>query len=192
MVKIPCNDAIEFALPVLTAFYGGSSQVCRCVSVQPLFAEHRKEGGEESESETREEDGLNLDYPAGRACPLRRWRSRGRRVVSEAGVIDLVQNNTEEGCGYVVRILLEVGLDLYYEGGSDGREQTSLESSSSARVRPNSGCETHEYQGGVQILVVFLHELLVVSISLFAVALKEPSSVILLRGLRSLSPAARI
>ena len=58
----------------------------------------------------------------------------------------------------------------------------------SARTR----CETHEYQSGVQILVVLLHELLVVLLSLLAVVFEEPSPVILLRGWYTLFPVAWI
>ena len=52
------------------------------------------------------------------------WEGWG--VVSERGVVDLVEKNTEEVCGHVVRVLLEVGVDLDDECGGDGGEQTSL------------------------------------------------------------------
>jgi hypothetical protein len=63
-----------------------------------------------------------VDYRAWRAGPLRESGS----VVSEGGVVDLVKKNTEEGGGHVVRVLLEVGVDLDDERGGDGGEQTSL------------------------------------------------------------------
>ena len=63
-----------------------------------------------------------MDYRAGRAGPL--WENGD--VVSKGGVVDLVKKNTEEGCGHVVRVLLEVGVDLDDERGGDGREQTGL------------------------------------------------------------------
>ena len=50
---------------------------------------------------------------------------------------------------------------------------------------------THEYESGVQILVVLLHELFVVLLSLLAVVFEEPSPVILLSGYCVLFPAAR-
>ena len=182
VVEIPCNDAVEFPLPVLAAFNCGSSEVGRRIPVQPLFAEHRKEGGEECGGEACEEDGLDLDYRAGRTCPL--WECR--RVVSEGGVVKLVDKDTEEGCSYVVRILLEVGVDLDDECGGDGGEQTSL-SPPLAHGR-QTRYETHEYESGVQILVVLLHELLVVFLSLLAVVLEELRPVILLGRWYILSP----
>ena len=48
--------------------------------------------------------------------------------------------------------------------------------------------QTHEDQGGVQILVILLHELLVIFFRLLAVGLKEPSPVILLSGWYVLFP----
>ena len=122
MVEIPRNDAVEFALPVLAALYGGSSEIGRRIPVQPLLSEHSEEGGEETCGETCEEDGLDLDYRAGRSCPL--WEGRG--IVSKSSIVDLVDEDAEESCGYVVRVLLEVGVDLDDECGGDGGEQTGL------------------------------------------------------------------
>jgi len=133
VVEIPHNDPVEFTLPVLASFDGGPSKVGRCVSVQPLFAEHRKEGGEESGGETCEEDGLDLYYCTGRTCPL--WEGGG--IVPESSVVDLVDQDTEESCSHVVRVLLEVGVDLDDKCGGDGGEETSL-SPSLARFRQNS------------------------------------------------------
>jgi hypothetical protein len=65
---------------------------------------------------------LDVDYRAGRAHPL--WK--GRRVVAEGGVIDLVNKDAEESGGLAVRIWFEFGVDLDDECGGDGGEQTSL------------------------------------------------------------------
>ena len=118
MVEVPGDDTIEFALPVLTAFDGGTSHVGRFVTVQPLFAEHREKGGEERDGETREEDGLDVDHHVGRARPL--WE--GRHVVAEGGVIDLVNEDTEESDGLIVWVRLELRVDLDDECGGDGGE----------------------------------------------------------------------
>ena len=61
MVEIPRDDAVELALPVLAAFDSSTSQVGRCVSIQPLLSEHCEEGGEEGSGETCVKDGLHLD-----------------------------------------------------------------------------------------------------------------------------------
>jgi hypothetical protein len=87
-----------------------------------LLAKHCEEGGKEGSGETREEDGLDVDDRAGRACPL--WE--GGDVISEGGVIDLIDKDTEEGGGLGVRVLLEVRVDLDDECGGHCREQTGL------------------------------------------------------------------
>jgi len=63
-----------------------------------------------------------LDYRAGGACPL--WEGGG--IISESSIVDLVDENAEKSRGYVVRVLLEVGVDLDDECGGDGGEQTGL------------------------------------------------------------------
>ena len=122
MVEVPCNDSIEFSLSVLAAFDSSPSHVGRCISIHPLLSEHREEGGEEGSSETREEDGLDVNNRVRSTGPL--WE--GGRVVAKGSVIDLVDQDAEEGGGLVIRVRLEVGVDLDDECGGDGREQTSL------------------------------------------------------------------
>jgi len=184
MVKIPGNDAVELALPILAALYGGSSEVGRRISVQPLFTEHGKEGGEETRGETCEENGLDSDYRARGACPL--WEGGG--VVSEGSVVDLMNEDAEESYSHVVRVLLEVGVDLDDECGGDGGEQTGLSLSLAANA--GTPCETHENQSCIQILVMLLYELLVVPLSLLVVMREELSPVILLGGWYILFPVA--
>ena len=58
----------------------------------------------------------------GRADPL--WESGS--VATEGGVVDLVDENAEEGGGLFTRVGLELGLDIEDESSSDGREQTGL------------------------------------------------------------------
>jgi hypothetical protein len=45
IVEVPGYDTIKLALPVLAAFYGRPSHLGGGISVQPLLAEHREEGG---------------------------------------------------------------------------------------------------------------------------------------------------
>ena len=51
----------------------------------------------------------------GRAGPL--WE--GGSVVSEGSVVDLVDEDAEEGDSLVTRVGLELGLDVDDEGGGD-------------------------------------------------------------------------
>ena len=50
----------------------------------------------------------------------------GGGVVSERGVVDLVDEDAEESDGLVTRVGLELRLDIENECSGDGREQTSL------------------------------------------------------------------
>ena len=122
MVEVPCDDPVELALTILAALNCSPSHIRRRVSVQPLFAKHREEGGEKCGGETRVKDGLGLDDRVRRACPL--WESGG--VVSEGGIVDLVDENTEESSSLTTRVGLELGLDVDDESRSDGGEQASL------------------------------------------------------------------
>ena len=106
----------------MAAFNSSPSQTDRCISVQPLLSKHRKEGGEEGSSEACVKDGLDLNDRVWGAVPL--WE--GGSIVSKGGIIDLVNKDTEEGDGVIVRVGSELGLDIDDECGGDGREQTSL------------------------------------------------------------------
>ena len=119
-------------MTILAAFDGRPSYVGPCVSVQPLLAKHRQEGREKGSSETRVQDGLDLDDRGRRAGPL--WE--GGSVVSEGGIVDLVDEDAEEGGGLVTRVRLELGLDVEDEGGCDGGKKTSLQPPS-ARTHQN-------------------------------------------------------
>ena len=121
MVEVPHSDPVELALPILAMFDGRPPHVRRHISVQPLFAEHRKEGGEKCSGETNVEDGLDSDYRTRRACPLQ----EGGSVVSK-GVVDGVDEDTEESSGLIARVGLELRLDVDDKGRSDGGKQTSL------------------------------------------------------------------
>ena len=52
VVEVTGDDTVELALSILAVFDGGPPHVGGRVSVQPLLAEHRKEGGEEGSGET--------------------------------------------------------------------------------------------------------------------------------------------
>ena len=47
-------------------------------------------------------------------------------VNTKGGVVDLVDENSEEGGGFIVGVGLELGIDLDDKSGGDSREQTSL------------------------------------------------------------------
>ena len=72
-----------------------------------MLAKHREEGGEQGDDETGEEDCLDIDQRARRTRPLRK---RGN-VTSEGGVVDLVDQDSEEGSGLVAGVGLELRID---------------------------------------------------------------------------------
>ena len=121
-VEIPRDNTIELALPVLATFYGRPSQVGRCVSVQPLFAEHRKEGGEEGSGKARVKNGLDLNNRTRGAGPL--WNSGS--FGTEGSVINLMDEDSEEGGRLLTHVRLKLRLDVDDERGSDRRKQTGL------------------------------------------------------------------
>jgi len=54
-----------------------------------------------------------------------RWWDCGN-VITEGGVVDLVDEDTEESGSLFVRVLQELGVDLDDECGSNGGKETSL------------------------------------------------------------------
>jgi hypothetical protein len=117
---------------------------------------------------------LDVNYRARRAGPL--WE--GRRVIAEGGVVNFMDKDTEEGGGLVVRVRLELGVDVNDKRGGHRREQTGLLPKLAPPHLSSDG--THEDQGGVQILVILLHESPIVLLGLLAVVFIESSPVILL------------
>ena len=65
---------------------------------------------------------MNINYRAGRAGPIR----EGRDDVSKRGIVDLVDQDSQERVGLVVGIGLKLRVDLNNERGGDGGEQTGL------------------------------------------------------------------
>jgi len=59
-----------------------------------------------------------VDDRARRACPLR----EGWNLVAERGIVDLVDENTEESGGFVVRVRLELRVEVDDECGGDRGE----------------------------------------------------------------------
>jgi hypothetical protein len=65
---------------------------------------------------------LDLNYRTGRADPL--WKGRG--VVSEGSVVNLVNEDAEESGSLVVVVRLELRANIDDECGRDSRKQASL------------------------------------------------------------------
>ena len=104
------------------AFDDRSWHVGRRITVEPLVAEHYQEGGEEGSSKAGEEDCFDVDHRVGWAGPL--WEDGN--VVSEGGIVDLVNQDAEESCSLVAWVRLQLRVDLNDERGRDGGKETSL------------------------------------------------------------------
>ena len=122
MVKVPSNDAIKFALSMLAAFNGSPSHASGSILIQPLLAKHCKECREEGSGKADIKDGLDLDDWVRRASPFR----NNRRVVAKGGVINFIDQDTEQSSSLIIWVRLELGLDVDDECRGDSREQTSL------------------------------------------------------------------
>jgi len=88
-----------------------------------LLAQHRDECGEHGDNKTRVH-GTRDDDGLARWTFLDKWNGGG--LTGDGGLIEGEGGGTEEGCRLVVRIGLEVGMDVDDESGADGREQTGL------------------------------------------------------------------
>ena len=117
-----------------------------------------------------------------RRAKQREWRrgslalgDEGGNVASEGALIHLVGEDTQKNSGLVVRVRLELGIDLNETCRRDSRDKTSLASRlPRVRTRP------HDDSGRVQIFVAFLEELIVVCVSHLAVVVIESGLVVLL------------
>ena len=94
------------------------------VPVQPLLPQHGDKCGEQGDHETCIHETGDGDDLAWRIF-LSRWD--GRSVTRNGGLIESEENRAEEGSRSLVRIGLEVRMDVDDEGGTDGREQTGLQ-----------------------------------------------------------------
>ena len=89
------------------------------VPVEPLLSQHRDEGSEQRDHQTRVHEPGDGDDLA-RGFFQGGWN--GRDFVRYGGLVEGEEDRTEEGCGLFIGILLETRLDIDDEGGADGGE----------------------------------------------------------------------
>jgi len=122
-VQWPFLQPIAFALTISASLDHRPARILQ-VSIQPLLAQHGDERGEHGDYETR-------IHEAGHGDDLARWISPGRRdgrgLTRDGGLIESEENRAEESGGLLVRIGLEIRMDVDDEGRADGREQTGLQ-----------------------------------------------------------------
>ena len=99
-VERPLLESIALALTVSTTLDHRPARVPQ-VTVEPLFAQHRGERGEQRDEKTRVHESSGGDNLAGRAF-LDGWYGGG--FVGDSGLIEGEENCAQEGCGLVVWI----------------------------------------------------------------------------------------
>ena len=107
-IELPRDHSAEFALTVSAFVNFGTPHFGLSEAIQPLFAQHGEEGGEERNAEACIEDGLTGDDFIIRTVP---GLERGWLAV-ERGTIHLVNQNAEEsGCLLIIvrfKLILDV------------------------------------------------------------------------------------
>ena len=90
-VEAPLLESIAFVLTVSAMFNHRTTCILQ-VAVEPLFAQHREERGEQQDEETRVHEPSGSDNFTGRVCLD--WRNcRG----SDSGMVEGEKNCAEEG-----------------------------------------------------------------------------------------------
>ena len=94
------------------------------VAIEPLFAEHRNERGEQGDQQACIEKVGNVDYFVWGTFPGGR---RDGLFARDGGLVESEEDGAKVRNRLVAGIGLEFGLDVDNEGGADCREQTGLE-----------------------------------------------------------------
>ena len=118
----PLLESIALALTVSATLDHRPSCVPQ-VAIEPLLAQHCNECGEQGDQETRVHEPSDGDDLAGRIF-LGGWH--GGDFVWDSRLVEGEEDRTEKGSRLVVRVGLELRVDVDDEGGTDGREQTRL------------------------------------------------------------------
>ena len=122
-VQRPLLQPIELALTVPAALDHRPARISQ-VSVQPLLAQHGDECGQQGDNQARVHEAGDRDRLARR---ISLNRQGGRSLARDGGLVESEENRAEKGGGLLVRIGLEVRVDVDDEGGADGGEQTGLQ-----------------------------------------------------------------
>ena len=94
------------------------------ITVQPLLPQHRGECGEQRNQEACEQETIDEDNLAGRVL-LGDWNGGG--FVWDCGMIEGEENGTEESCGFIAGVRLELFVDVDDENRANCREQARLQ-----------------------------------------------------------------
>jgi hypothetical protein len=88
-----------------------------------LFPQHGDECGQQGDQKTRVHEAGDRDDVV-RWASLNGWNGGG--LTGDGGLIEGEEDGAEEGCRLLVRVGLEVRMDIDDESRADSRKQTSL------------------------------------------------------------------
>jgi len=117
-VEVPGGHTIHLALPVSASIDDGSTHIHLSISGEPLFAQHGEKRGEEGSSQTRVQDGLDVNDGGIGAGPLGESGIGTSWDIAERGA----GNDPEEIVAHLLKIRFEIALNVENESGCDCRE----------------------------------------------------------------------
>ena len=121
-VQWPFLEPIAFALTVAATLDHRPARVPQ-VPIQPLLAQHGDERGEHGDQKTRvHETGDGNDLA--RRTFLNRWNGGG--LTGDGGLVESEEDCAEESRRLLVRVGLEVRMDVDDKSRAYGRKQTRL------------------------------------------------------------------
>ena len=121
-VKRRFLEPIEFALTVSATIFHRPARIPQ-VPIQPLLAQHGGKCGEQGNHKTRVHETGDGDDLARRAF-LNRWN--GGSLTRDGRLVESEEDRAEEGGRLVVRVRLEVRMDIDDKSRTDGRKQACL------------------------------------------------------------------
>ena len=127
------------------------------VSVEPLLPQHRDERGQQRDQKACVQETTDDNDLHGRMI-FDGWN--GSNFVWDCGIVEGEENGMKEGCRLVTGIRLKLFIDVYDESRANGGEQPRLQGQSLARALEER-LGTHEYEGGIEVLIVLLYVVLI-------------------------------
>ena len=164
---MPSDHSLHLAPSIPTTIDHRSMRLRLTITVEPLFAQHGNEGGEEGYGQTCVEYGQDMNVSGIRAVPLRKMGS--------GFVIETIGDDLEDGVAHFLIIRFELFLEVDNETSCDGREQTSLlpqKGESTPRLRWMGG-DAHEDQRVTQVVIVFFRKVTVMFVGFASVLVIE-------------------
>ena len=156
---MPGDHSIHLTLSVSTASDDRSTLLHLGVTVEPLLAQHSDESGKEGGSQTRIENGLDMDNGGIGTIPLRKSGIGTSRDVPKSSTGD----NLKKSMVHFLVVRFELALYVDDESACDSGEQTGLLPRKCAinTATVVSVERTHEDQGGIHVFIILFDKVAV-------------------------------